>query len=66
MIKLKRFAKEHYNDLISWVDNQESLMQFAGPAYFFPLTNEQLDDSLKDINRHAFSVINNDKNIWAL
>ncbi len=63
MIKLERFTKEHYGDLISWVDNQENLMQFAGPAYIFPLTEEQLDNSLKDINRYAFSVINNNKNI---
>lgn len=32
-------------------------MQFAGPAFTFPLTSEQLDCSLTDQNRHAFAVV---------
>ena len=32
-------------------------MQFAGPAFIFPLTTEQLDNSLNDPNRFAFKVI---------
>jgi len=32
-------------------------MQFAGPAFVFPLTEEQLNKSLEDINRSAFKVV---------
>jgi RimJ/RimL family protein N-acetyltransferase len=37
-------------------------MQFAGPAFSFPLTNEQLDKSLSDKNRFAFRVVNDKTN----
>lgn len=56
MIELESFAKEHYDDLISWIDNEEELMQFAGPVYTYPLTERQLDNALKDEKRYAFSV----------
>ena len=58
MIKFESFGKEHYKDLIAWVDSEETLMQFAGPAFKFPLTEEQLDISLSDPGRTAFRVIN--------
>jgi RimJ/RimL family protein N-acetyltransferase len=32
-------------------------MQFAGPAYSFPLTADQLDESLSDVNRYVFEVV---------
>lgn len=63
MIKLEKFTSKHYTDLISWIDNEEDLMQFAGPAFSFPLTIEQLDKSLTNKNRYSFSVINKDENI---
>jgi RimJ/RimL family protein N-acetyltransferase len=57
MINLEPFGKENYANLISWVDSEEMLMQFAGPAFTFPLTAEQLDLSLSDQNRTAFRVV---------
>jgi RimJ/RimL family protein N-acetyltransferase len=56
MIQLQQFEKGGYATLISWVDNPEMLMQFAGPALVFPLTEEQLDQSLSDTNRFAFTI----------
>ena len=56
MIKLEKFTSQHYATLISWVSCAEDLMQFAGSAYRFSLTHEQLDESLLDPNRYAFSV----------
>ena len=35
-------------------------MQFAGPAFSFPLTGAQLDKSMADKNRVAFKVVNLD------
>lgn len=57
MMRLEKFNSAHYANLIFWVDNEEELMQFAGPVYSFPLTEAQLDESLSDKNRYAFSVI---------
>jgi RimJ/RimL family protein N-acetyltransferase len=57
MIQLEKFTTEDYTRLISWIDSTATLMQFAGPAFSFPLTSDQLDASLSDVNRHAFKVI---------
>ena len=57
MIRLEKFDDYGYDRLISWVDNAESLMQFAGPAFTFPLTREQLEKSVNDENRHTFTVV---------
>jgi RimJ/RimL family protein N-acetyltransferase len=56
MIRFNQFRKAHYSRLISWVDSAETLMQFAGPRYEYPLTEEQLDKSLNDSNRIAFYI----------
>lgn len=58
MIKLETFNQNYYDKLISWIDSKEILMQFAGPAYTFPLDYEQLNKSLSDKNRFAFRVVN--------
>jgi len=57
MIQLKKFVKADYEQLICWIDSAETLMQFAGPAFVFPLTEAQLTKSLEDINRSAFKVV---------
>ena len=62
MIRIEKFERAFYSDLISWVNSEEQLMQFAGPSLTFPLTNEQLDKSLNDKNRLAFRVVNDETN----
>jgi RimJ/RimL family protein N-acetyltransferase len=57
MLRLAKFDRSCYDTLISWVDSAETLMQFAGPAFSFPLTTDQLDKSLSDPKRFAFQVI---------
>lgn len=63
MIRLERFGRENYADLISWVDSAESLMQFGGPLFTYPLTVEQLDASLSDKDRHAFNALSNENHL---
>jgi RimJ/RimL family protein N-acetyltransferase len=63
MIRLETFGKESYEGLISWVGSEEQLMQFAGPAFTFPLTVDQLEVSLSDKNRFAFKVVNCETNV---
>jgi RimJ/RimL family protein N-acetyltransferase len=58
IIKIERFSKEDFSRLISWIDREETLVQFAGPIFSFPLTNEQLEDYLTDPMRNAFKIIN--------
>ena len=62
-IRFENFSKENYDDLISWIDNEEFLMQFAGPLLNFPLTHEQLTTSLSDKNRIAYRIVNNETNL---
>ena len=56
MIALERFNLACYKRLIGWIDSAEMLMQFGGPAFSFPLTTSQLEKSLSDKKRFAFSV----------
>ena len=58
MITLEKFEEANCELLISWVHSPEFLMQFAGPAFTFPLTREQLVKSLADLGRSAFQAIN--------
>lgn len=57
MIKLEPFTKNDFNRLFSWIDCEEDLIQFAGPAFTFPLTKDQLDIYLENLNTNAFKVI---------
>jgi len=58
MIRLKKFDREDYANLISWIDSEEILIQIAGRQMTFPVTEEQLDISQSDTKRNAFSIIN--------
>ena len=57
MIKLVNFAEEDYETLISWIDTEDLLMQFAGPGFRFPLTKEQLAESASDPSRFSFTIV---------
>jgi RimJ/RimL family protein N-acetyltransferase len=57
MISLLPFDKSDYDQLISWVTDEEMLMQFAGPHFSFPLTTEQLELSLAGKNRMAYKIL---------
>lgn len=56
MIKLERFKILDFDKLISWIDSEEMLLQFSGPTFTFPLTNEQLKINLEDKKRFAYKV----------
>ncbi|WP_214229433.1 GNAT family protein [Pedobacter sp. B4-66] len=60
MITLEQFDENDFKRLISWVDNEEMLVQFAGPLFSFPLTIGQLQEYKNDKNRHLFKVIGPD------
>ncbi|WP_343609164.1 GNAT family protein [Chryseobacterium oranimense] len=56
MIQLLPFTIEDSLELISTIKDKRMLLQFAGPAYHFPLTKEQLEIDLKNENRFMFRV----------
>lgn len=56
MIQLLPFTIEDSLELISAIKDKRMLLQFAGPAYHFPLTKEQLEIDLKNENRFMFRV----------
>ncbi|SHG45934.1 Protein N-acetyltransferase, RimJ/RimL family [Chryseobacterium oranimense] len=56
MIQLLPFTIEDSLELISAIKDKRMLLQFAGPAYHFPLTKEQLEVDLKNENRFMFRV----------
>ena len=58
MINLEQFTKDDFSCLISWVDNEETLIQFAGTIFSFPLTHQQPEIYLVDKNRNAYKVVN--------
>lgn len=62
MIKLEQFTKSDFKRLISWIDNEEELIQFAGPVFNFPLTEDQLEKYLENKNTNAFNVIETTSN----
>ena len=57
MIEIEKFTAKDFKNLISWINNEEDLMQFAGPQLTFPLTDEQLEKSLRNKNVFCFKVI---------
>lgn len=57
MIKLVPFEISDFDKLISWIDSEEMLLQFSGPAFTFPLTQKQLDLNLEDRSRFAYKVV---------
>lgn len=56
MIKIEPFDSKDFEILISWIDSEETLVQFAGPIFTFPLSNDQLSLYLSDSKRKVFKV----------
>jgi hypothetical protein len=49
MIELQNFGEEDFDRLISWIKDEDEMIQFAGPAFTYPLTREQLLKYASDI-----------------
>lgn len=57
MIELQPFNIDDVLALISNIKDKSSLLQFAGPMYRFPLTEDQLAGDLSDENRTLFKIV---------
>lgn len=58
MIRLEKFDKTDFNRLINWIDSEESMIQFCGPIFNYPITHEQLDKYINADNRLVYKAIN--------
>lgn len=57
MIRLEKFGKLDYERFIGWIESEESMIQFSGPIFNFPITPEQLDKYIDSETRIAYKVI---------
>ena len=66
-IELIKFKEENVTQLINWIHSKEELMQWAGPAYSFPFTEEQmlveLNKAEKECDKLIYSVLEKEENI---
>jgi len=63
MIELTYFAREDFKQLINWIDSPQFLLQWGGPGFHYPLTEDQLETYLKSANKEqsnrlVYKVIN--------
>lgn len=57
MIFFQKIKLEEFTLINDWVKSEEELIQFAGPAFKYPVTKEQFKNYLEDVNRHPFKVL---------
>ena len=61
MIQLAEFDESDIPRLISWIDSKETLIQFAGTAFDFPLEFDQFVSNLNEENRNVYKAIVKDQ-----
>jgi RimJ/RimL family protein N-acetyltransferase len=47
-MQLISFTSQHFDDLISWFPNENSLIQWAGPGVSYPICHGELQNMLDD------------------
>jgi len=57
MIELQYFQRSDFQQLIDWIDSPQTLLQWGGPAFKYPLTFDQLEDYMKHTNSNNASVL---------
>ena len=55
MIRLEKFEKADFNQLINWINSEALLKNWAGDLFRFPLTEESLDWYIEDTNEPGVS-----------
>ena len=64
-VVLKKFQPREYKKLISWIKSKEFMVQWAGPIFEYPLTEQQLNNYRDGMptnppGRKIYSVFNAD------
>jgi RimJ/RimL family protein N-acetyltransferase len=65
MVKLKYFESIDFKQLIDWIDSPQFLLQWGGPAFSYPLTENQLEKYIENANNDnsdtlIYKVIDNE------
>ncbi|MCP4163734.1 MAG: GNAT family N-acetyltransferase [Deltaproteobacteria bacterium] len=62
MIKLEQFTRNDIPVLLKWLEktNEEFLVQFSGPRYTYPLSKEQILETMDNNSYILFKVIGED------
>lgn len=50
MVELKYFERTDFKKLIDWIDSPQFLLQWGGPAFAYPLTENQLEKYIENAN----------------
>lgn len=54
-IKLEKFSYKEIPKLISWIENKEFLLKWAGPSYKLESLEEQLKKEIEDMNKEDYT-----------
>ena len=57
MIHFQRFEAIDFDRLKSWITSEKELIQFAGPIFTFPLTDDQLEKYCTSNKREVFKIV---------
>jgi RimJ/RimL family protein N-acetyltransferase len=60
MIELSPFNQNDFERFKAWIKSPDELVQFAGPIFTYPLTDNQLLSYINDSRRIAFKVIHSE------
>ncbi|MDM5188768.1 GNAT family protein [Bacillus sp. DX4.1] len=52
MIQLEFFERKDFTQLIEWIDSEKFLLQWGGPAFTFPLQDQQLENYMENANHN--------------
>jgi RimJ/RimL family protein N-acetyltransferase len=53
MISLRYFETPDFQTLIQWVHSPAFMLQWAGSSFYYPLTEAQLEDYVRDANQEG-------------
>lgn len=57
MIQLNFFKQSDFQQLINWINSPEFLLQWGGPDFSYPLSEEQLSNYLQDANKNSSTTL---------
>ncbi|MEJ6583530.1 MAG: GNAT family protein [Crocinitomicaceae bacterium] len=57
MIHFQRFETTDFDLLKSWITSEKELIQFAGPIFTFPVTDDQLEKYCASNKREVFKIV---------
>lgn len=56
LISLSPFSESDFSRLINWIKTEDQLIQFAGPIFSFPLSEDQLAIYIRDKRRIPLTI----------